>query len=1014
MRSDPTARAFSATAAAMAAMACLGAVAQTASAGGTSAAPARAAALTPAQKCTQDGYPISPTLSRYGAAAAVKTKPQTVAGWAFLDSSLPLVGASISIRTSTGGTVPLLPHGLRKTGTSGAFLVAVRTRPRRFTVVASGGRVGGKRFRGTLRLQVRNLSPAATVYVNPASTLVEAYLASHPARSLGTASSFVKSFLAVPPDDTLTFDLRYSSVRFDGSRFLREAKGRVNPFLQRLARELNRGKRHPFAGADAPRGLGVDLFSWFGKSLAAGAVGYVGKLGMGWILSQFGVDSGVDDQMDRVSSQLDEINRQLTVLGRQVDQLVVQTDRQYLATLAKDLDDARSDVASHMSDLQWVADMSQEVPRPTDEEIEAQACIKLAGLKAIATGGTSFGYVQVKINGSFFPQGTLSESMTQAGAWVIRDKYRWWTTGSTAELERLLSYWGAIQASWLSLKLEWEHAVAPCSATATAATCEALRWASTFLSDTAAQRETMPTPVAKGTWIDRPANLMWAPTNAYNSYTHPPPATYDDTFLSHNTLAHWAPGICVNYAITICAIEGVGRAAEQYGSFNDWRVPSDAQMAALIDGWGASYPSPAAYLSADPPSHPGASAAWLAQGKNQVWTGDCYSPYYLSCIRYDLTNGSHPYVDTQYADGRPSETAGFLLVRAMIPDVYWTARQTSLSSRYVGTRGTDDLNGVPNDCTSYPTPCKTIAQAVSKAAPGDVIRLGGGTFAGGFTISKNVTLHGNGANMTTISGGSPVVRIAGGTPRIEGVKITGGTTGITTDGGATLADIVLSGNNAGSGTVSALGNQSGTTTLLRSTVSGNIVNPALGNAAPVFVSAGIVRLIDSTVANNSGGAYIERGGTLVLINSTIVKNDLGSPQKPGIYNQGAVSMANTLLADNSNVQADCIGFGFTALPGGHNVIKNPGPEFSCRFDAAGSSGNIIGVDPKVGPFGPNGGTTGTAPLLDGSIAIGAGDPATCADPASVGGLDQRGYVRPNGSCDIGAYDSKAQNEPSPG
>jgi hypothetical protein len=53
------------------------------------------------------------------------------------------------------------------------------------------------------------------------------------------------------------------------------------------------------------------------------------------------------------------------------------------------------------------------------------------------------------------------------------------------------------------------------------------------------------------------------------------------------------------------------------------------------------------------------------------------------------------------------------------------------------------------------------------------------------------------------------------------------------------------------------------------------------------------------------------------------------------------------------------------------------------------------------------------PLLAASPAIGAGDSATCA-AAPVSGLDQRGYVRPSGSCDIGAYDSKAQNIPTAG
>jgi len=75
-------------------------------------------------------------------------------------------------------------------------------------------------------------------------------------------------------------------------------------------------------------------------------------------------------------------------------------------------------------------------------------------------------------------------------------------------------------------------------------------------------------------------------------------------------------------------------------------------------------------------------------------------------------------------------------------------------------------------------------------------------------------------------------------------------------------------------------------------------------------------------------------------------------------------------------------------------------------------GQAVDVGAKLGSFGRNGGLTSTMPLLPGSPAIGTGDPATC-DASPVGSLDQRGYVRPNESCDIGAFDSKAQNIPPP-
>ena len=82
-----------------------------------------------------------------------------------------------------------------------------------------------------------------------------------------------------------------------------------------------------------------------------------------------------------------------------------------------------------------------------------------------------------------------------------------------------------------------------------------------------------------------------------------------------------------------------------------------------------------------------------------------------------------------------------------------------------------------------------------------------------------------------------------------------------------------------------------------------------------------------------------------------------------------------------------------------------------RAPAICSAVRPVRSNPKLGPLSGNGGPTKTNALLEGSPAIGAGDAAACADPGTVAGIDQRGYRRQRGSCDIGAYDSKAVNTP---
>jgi len=69
----------------------------------------------------------------------------------------------------------------------------------------------------------------------------------------------------------------------------------------------------------------------------------------------------------------------------------------------------------------------------------------------------------------------------------------------------------------------------------------------------------------------------------------------------------------------------------------------------------------------------------------------------------------------------------------------------------------------------------TISAALAAARDGDKITVAPGTYAGGFTIEKSVTLKGAGAGDTVIAGGWPVITVAAGTDvEIKDVTVTGG------------------------------------------------------------------------------------------------------------------------------------------------------------------------------------------------------------------------------------------------
>lgn len=184
------------------------------------------------------------------------------------------------------------------------------------------------------------------------------------------------------------------------------------------------------------------------------------------------------------------------------------------------------------------------------------------------------------------------------------------------------------------------------------------------------------------------------------------------------------------------------------------------------------------------------------------------------------------------------------------------------------------LQVCPSGC-----PFTTIAGALAAAANGDTIGIAAGTYAGGFTVDKNVTLRGEGADQTTISGGGPVVTIANVSATIESVTIAGGTSpvlggGISNFGTLTLQESTVSGNTArfGGGGIFNFS----TLTLKESTVSGNTADSGGG----IFNSGGTVALQESTVSRNTaigsfgffGGGIFNEFGTVTLQESTVSGN----------------------------------------------------------------------------------------------------------------------------------------------
>jgi Right handed beta helix region len=342
--------------------------------------------------------------------------------------------------------------------------------------------------------------------------------------------------------------------------------------------------------------------------------------------------------------------------------------------------------------------------------------------------------------------------------------------------------------------------------------------------------------------------------------------------------------------------------------------------------------------------------------------------------------------------------------------------------------------------------------------------FGGGIKSGGTLTISDSTISGNYAQ----DGGGIV--IPGGTVAISNTLLTNNVaeyagTMLIYSGSVTLSNSTISGNR-GQGGETVGGNliNTGTLAIINSTISGNTGTFSAGG----IDNFGTLTITSSTISGNGGqtAGGIENYGTAMVSNSTISGN--GSGMAGGIQNSGTLTVSNSTISENTGGDfaggiANVAGYDHDAnvvlinctivdnrssgnfLRSGNQLysgretgtgnatiqLRNTiisGDDSSPNFfaDVGGSfvsrdhnlssdnangfltgSGDLINVNPLLGPLQDNGGPTQTMALLPGSPAIDAGDNSLV--PSGVTS-DQRGagFNRiADGTVDIGAFEAQA-------
>ncbi len=309
-------------------------------------------------------------------------------------------------------------------------------------------------------------------------------------------------------------------------------------------------------------------------------------------------------------------------------------------------------------------------------------------------------------------------------------------------------------------------------------------------------------------------------------------------------------------------------------------------------------------------------------------------------------------------------------------------------------------------------------------------------------------IQGPGANAATISGNNAVGVFQvdpATTATLSGLTITEGSTdngggGIDNAGALTVTGCTIADNSARYG--GGIGN-GGTLTVTDSTIEDNsgfggaVFNSSFwpatitdstikGNSRFGVVSVGDLTAANCTIADNSAGGIFLFGGSLTLTNSTVTANSGNGVREGGSGSSVTLSVTNCTIADNSG-GGIAVGYGALTLDnsivacntgsGGADVEGAPSSLVAYNNlvgvdgtgDLTAPNGNIVGVNPLLGPLQNNGGPTETMALLAGSPAIGAGSVALAVEangnPLTT---DQRGPGYPrivNGTVDIGAYEA---------
>lgn len=266
------------------------------------------------------------------------------------------------------------------TNAHGQFSRSAEGLPRRFKVLAEGGRLSGQPFEGQLEALVEGLSARnSRLWVSVASTLASRLASRDPGLASSERWAQVATTLGFPKGS----EGEAMSVAFQEETFLVEAKakGGVGPYLDELTQGLGRPGALSYEEREVKLVAGV-FAKWMGEQLAGALVGQLAGMGLGEVLGALGLGEPSNAE---VMAAIEQLAAEIRALSFAIQDLSVQmqagfANTQYL-TKAGQLDELIAKNESLSQSLQDLLAMTAVGQKP-DTDPNGQVAKRIADVRS--------------------------------------------------------------------------------------------------------------------------------------------------------------------------------------------------------------------------------------------------------------------------------------------------------------------------------------------------------------------------------------------------------------------------------------------------------------------------------------------------------------------------------------------------------------------------------------------------------------------------------------------------------